>query len=170
MRNDVYPVIDFYNTPDNTPVDMKSFPLLPWVIAPALLVHASCSVQSDEYDTPPPQTAPEASTETPPTSIYDSPAAYEHDTMSTPSGPAPGLPVDPGVPSSLPASQAAAPPTPTAVQATAMAHTITHTITKGDTLSGLSSKYRVPMDAIRRANGMTSDTVVLGKKMVIPQP
>lgn len=108
--------------------------------------------------------------ETPPSSIYDSPAAYEHGTMPAPSGPAPGLPVDPGAHSPSPMDRTNAPPTPTAAQAPARAHGITHTITQGDTLSGLSAKYRVPMDAIRRANGMTSDTVVLGKKMVIPQP
>ncbi len=45
---------------------------------------------------------------------------------------------------------------------------IIHTVVKGDTLSGLSAKYNVPMASIKAANRMTSDVVVLGRKMVIP--
>ena len=43
-----------------------------------------------------------------------------------------------------------------------------HTVVKGDTLSGLSAKYRVPMASIMSANRMTDDKVILGRKMVIP--
>ena len=45
---------------------------------------------------------------------------------------------------------------------------IIHTVVAGDTLSGISAKYKVPTAAIKQANAMTKDTVVLGKKMVIP--
>jgi LysM repeat protein len=45
---------------------------------------------------------------------------------------------------------------------------IIHTVVAGDTLSGISAKYKVPVAAIKQANRMTNDTVVLGRKMVIP--
>lgn len=43
-----------------------------------------------------------------------------------------------------------------------------HTVAKGDTLGGIARRYGVTSAAIKQANGMTSDTVVLGKKLVIP--
>jgi LysM repeat protein len=43
-----------------------------------------------------------------------------------------------------------------------------HTVVKGDSLGRISSKYGVSMDAIKKANGMKSDTVVLGSKLRIP--
>ncbi len=45
---------------------------------------------------------------------------------------------------------------------------IIHTVVKGDTLSGISAKYKIPSASIKQANRMTNDTVVLGRKMVIP--
>jgi len=44
----------------------------------------------------------------------------------------------------------------------------THTVVKGDTLGGIARKYGVTSAAIKQANGMTSDTVVLGKQLTIP--
>jgi LysM repeat protein len=73
--------------------------------------------------------------------VYDTPAAYEEASAYTPAEPA-----------------APAPTAPATI----------HTVVKGDTLSGLSSKYKVPMESIKRANNMTNDTVILGRKMVIP--
>lgn len=43
-----------------------------------------------------------------------------------------------------------------------------HTVIKGDTLWGLSRQYGVSADAIKAANNMTKDTVVLGSKLKIP--
>ncbi len=43
-----------------------------------------------------------------------------------------------------------------------------HAVTKGDTLGGIARKYGTTAAAIKQANGMTSDTVVLGKTLVIP--
>ena len=43
-----------------------------------------------------------------------------------------------------------------------------HTVVGGDTLWGLSRKYGVSIDAIRTANNMTNDTVVLGSSLSIP--
>lgn len=44
----------------------------------------------------------------------------------------------------------------------------THVVAKGDTLDRISRKYGVGIDAIKKANGMSSDTVVLGSKLRIP--
>ena len=50
----------------------------------------------------------------------------------------------------------------------APAASTTHTVVKGDTLGGIARKYGVTSSAIKQANGMTSDTVVLGKQLTIP--
>ena len=83
--------------------------------------------------------------------VYDTPAAYEESgTQAT----APAIGIDPAAPAQTsPSGNGAA--------------TI-HTVVRGDTLSGLSAKYRVPAASIKQANRMTNDTVVLGRKMVIP--
>ncbi|WP_367873999.1 LysM peptidoglycan-binding domain-containing protein [Luteolibacter sp. Populi] len=43
-----------------------------------------------------------------------------------------------------------------------------HIVVKGDTLGGIARKYGTTSAAIKQANGMTSDTVVLGKTLAIP--
>jgi peptidoglycan endopeptidase LytF len=83
--------------------------------------------------------------------VYDTPAAYE-DSSTTAAAPA----AEPNIP--------AAP----APRAPSNGAAIIHTVVAGDTLSGISSKYKVPAATIKQANGMTKDTVVLGRKMVIP--
>lgn len=91
--------------------------------------------------------------------IYDTPAAYEESTGTTaatatsPAAPATAIPSAPSPAVPKPASNGAA---------------IIHTVVAGDTLSGISAKYKVPAAAIKQANSMTKDTVVLGRKMVIP--
>jgi len=45
-----------------------------------------------------------------------------------------------------------------------------HYVAPGDSLWKLSKQYGVSIDAIKAANNMTTDTVVLGKKMIIPAP
>jgi LysM repeat protein len=142
-----------------SPRHTMNHPLIPTaVLASPLLLLASCSVQSDEYNTPPPYTA----SADPANPIYESPAAYEHDMPGNPAAIDPGLPVDPG------ASTTTAPMVPAATNPPPVNMPIVHTVEKGDTLSGLSSKYKVPMESIRRANNMTNDTVVLGRRMIIP--
>ena len=71
-----------------------------------------------------------------------SPAAYEDHTASAPAP--------------------AAAPTATAAAST------THTVVRGDTLGGIARRYGASSAAIKQANGMSSDTVVLGKQLVIP--
>jgi LysM repeat protein len=136
------------------------------LLLPAAIV-VSCAPHPEEYDTPPPYHLADASqignaanphgpSRDP---LYESPAVYE-ETPATPDFVAsPGLAAEP--------SAALAPAAPAAPQ---YRSTIVHTVERGDTLSGLSSKYKVPIQAIQEANGMTNDIVVLGRKMVIPQP
>ena len=91
--------------------------------------------------------------------IYDTPAAYEESgatTTATATSP------------SVPATSIPAKPIPAAPKANSNGSAIIHTVVAGDTLSGISSKYKVSAAAIKQANNMTKDTVVLGRKMVIP--
>jgi LysM repeat protein len=127
--------------------------LTPSVIAIAL---ASCASQkADVYDTSNPYGAPDAGHadaaapiyENP---VYDTPAAYEE------SGAAPSTAYQPAAPE------------PTGTVPSGNGSAIIHTVVKGDTLSGLGSKYNVPTESIKQANRMTNDIVVLGRKMVIP--
>lgn len=74
-----------------------------------------------------------------------SPAAYEDNTASAPAAPA----HTPSAPSHSAAGTS-------------------HVVARGDTLGKIAHQYGVSSAAIKQANGMTSDTVVLGKKLVIP--
>ena len=124
------------------------------VLAPSFLAVAlvSCASQkADTYDTPVQAAVPSATQSANP--VYDTAAVYEE---STPTASAPPL-ASPGVPTA--ANIPAAPSNGAAV---------IHTVVAGDTLGGISAKYKVPTAAIMQANNMTKDTVVLGRKMVIP--
>jgi hypothetical protein len=135
--------------------------ILTTLLATPLLLLASCSVQSDEYDTPSPY-SPAAEPANP---IYESPAAYNHDVPGNPAAMDPGLPVDPGA---FTDTQPSTPVAPASSTPPPIPMPVVHTVESGDTLSGLSAKYKIPMQSIRAANNMTSDTVVLGRKMIIP--
>lgn len=132
---------------------------IPSIAAIALtLGMISCADKSDNaYDTPiegydsgvnPPA-------DTAPNPVYDSPAVYED---SAPVEQIPTTPPEPTMGSVNPPAAPTSPNTPARI----------HTVVAGDTLSGISSKYGVPMAAIKTANRMTTDVVVLGRKMVIP--
>jgi N-acetylmuramoyl-L-alanine amidase len=131
-------------------------------------VFASCaSQQNDGYDTANPYGTADAGQINPPADaapanpIYDTPAAYEESTGVATAAPAPGVPADPAATGLAPT-----PAAPPAVPGNGAA--LIHTVEKGDTLSGLSTKYNVPIASIKAANRMTNDIVVLGRKMVIP--
>ena len=134
------------------------------ILAPSVLAVAlvSCASQKeDTYDTANPYGTPDGGTPQPyaaPNPIYDTPAAYEESSNVPGIAESPGAPADPGAPY----VPSVAPATP------ANGAAIIHTVVKGDTLSGLSSKYKVPIASIKGANRMTKDIVVLGRKMVIP--
>lgn len=142
------------------------------IIAPSVLALAlaSCASQKPTYDTTnpygvaaadpnavPPATAPA-------NPIYDTPAAYEESAAATQAVPAVTPPaIDPIAPEPTVASVAPAP-----APSNSHGPATIHTVVKGDTLSGISAKYHVPVTSIKQANRMTNDTVVLGRKMVIP--
>lgn len=124
---------------------------------PALAVAmVSCAPQNNSYDTSNPYGTPDGgrAANAPyqagdvANPVYDTPAAYEDGGAAVidPAGVAPVMPAG--------ASSAAA--------ATA------HVVVKGDTLSGIANKYKVPMASIKKANNMTKDIVVLGKTLIIP--
>ena len=124
----------------------------------------SCADKPDRYETANPYGAANPGAAAPSMSepvnpIYDTPAAYEE------SGAVSSVP-----PTTVPPVTAAGSyiPQPTAPASPSNGAAIIHTVVAGDTLSGISAKYKVPSAVIKQANGMTKDTVVLGKKMVIP--
>lgn len=43
-----------------------------------------------------------------------------------------------------------------------------HVIQRGDTLSGIAHRYRVPVQDLRNANGLSTDKLLVGKKLKIP--
>ena len=132
------------------------------ILTPSLLAVAlvSCATQkADEYDTANPYGTADGGQVSPPVTepanpVYDTPAAYEESTGAPASAAVPGV--------------TDAPPTPAAPAPPANGAAIIHTVVKGDTLSGISAKYKIPAASIKQANRMTNDTVVLGRKMVIP--
>lgn len=127
-------------TQRHTTMCKPTFLLLPF----ASLLLASCGdKRGTNYDTVTPS--------------YDDPAAATYgdaayDESSVTPTPAPGV-FD-------------APP----VAATTPAASREHYVAPGDSLWKLSKQYGVSIDAIKQANNMTNDTVILGKKMIIPAP
>jgi len=114
----------------------------------AVLGLVSCqSLKKDDYDTTDPYGVPDYGAETanyqsvnPPASTTYAPAAYDGSA-------APAAPSTPAVPAGP---------------------TRDHTVVKGDSLWKLSRKYGVPVSSIKAANGMTNDTIQLGKTIKIP--
>lgn len=138
------------------------------ILAPSLLAVAlvSCAQKADQYDTSNPYGTADAGVANPPVQtpenpVYDTPAAYEEGAAINPA--VPGIPTNPQIPA---VPDASAMPAVSAAPANGSA--IIHTVVAGDTLSGISAKYKVPAASIMQANRMTKDTVVLGRKMVIP--
>ena len=116
----------------------------------------SCAThRKADYDTPP--DAVNTAVNQPANPVYDTPAAYEASgTAATASTTNVQGAVNPGT---------VPPPVPPAPK---NGPAIIHTVVPGDTLGGIALKYKVSAAAIKQANGMTKDTVVLGRKMVIP--
>ena len=116
------------------------------------LLFVSCANQGGEdYDVSNPYSAPDyvddngspyesASNNVNPS--YDAPAVYEDTTPAPVSRPST---------QSRPSSQAKV-----------------HTVVRGDSLWAIGKKYGVSVDAIKRANGLTKDTAVLGARLQIP--
>ncbi|MEI7956244.1 MAG: LysM peptidoglycan-binding domain-containing protein [Verrucomicrobiota bacterium] len=120
----------------------------------------SCANQKNDYDTQRPVTTQPATAVNvpgqPANPTYDTPPAYQE------SGTAPVNP-DGVAPSALTTSGR---PAATLVEP---GHGATvYTVVANDNLTRIANKFKVSIAAIKKANNMTNDTVVLGKKMIIP--
>lgn len=150
---------------------MKSIRFLAAPVLALALASCASSDKPGKNDTANPYgTADAGQANAPSNPVYDTPAAYEESgtaAANTAVNP-PLAPYDPTPAAATPTVRPTAPSArPTTTSPSNGAATI-HTVVAGDTLSGLSSKYKVPVAEIKQANSMTSDVVVLGRKMVIP--
>lgn len=125
--------------PNTKSLAMKNRTLLPFVVLSAIL--ASCSPQGggEDYDISNPYAAPDYG-----------------DGSGTPYQPSDVNPV----------YDAAAVYEDTAPVAAPRA--TVHTVVGGDSLWKIGNKYGVSVNAIKKANGLTRDTAVLGAKLKIP--
>lgn len=106
---------------------------------------ASCGDKDGNYDTAPAAGYQQAA---PPADPTYGAAAYEENSAAAA---APVAPVtDPAAPAATPGVARE------------------HYVAPGDSLWKISRQYNVPIDSIKAANSMTNDTVVLGKKLIIP--
>ncbi|MFD0892442.1 LysM peptidoglycan-binding domain-containing protein [Luteolibacter ambystomatis] len=153
-------------------------PLRLLAVSASVAVLASCgnSGGDSHYDTTNPYGAPQGgggqTAQAPAQAAnptYDTPAAYEESTGTAPAAAPESAIVDPGM--TAPRSTQHTSPKPTGASpkpAAASAGGTSHLVVKGDTLGGIARKYGVSQDAIKKANNMTKDTVVLGKTLQIP--
>ena len=117
----------------------------------------SCANQKNDYDTQPPAASLPATAVNLPdpqaNPTYDTPAAYQESSTApvNPEAVAPPAPATPGRPAAVPGHGATV-----------------YTVVAGDNLTRISNKTKVSIASIKKANNMSNDTVVLGKKMVIP--
>lgn len=152
---------------------MKSFCyLLPLGLA---LMTASCKSNSKVASTNPYQNNPyygsSGSTtnysSTPSNSSYPS---YTDSTYTPPSSvPGPSVPSVPSVPTyNAPSYSGPASGSSSAPVSYAGSGSKSHTVASGDTLYGIARKNGTSVSAIKSANGLTSDTIRLGQRLVIP--
>jgi LysM repeat protein len=60
-------------------------------------------------------------------------------------------------------------PRPTTIRATRSSGPVTHTVRRGETLSGLAARYRVSQSALARANGLGLwARLLVGQRLVVP--
>lgn len=124
----------------------------------ASVLFASCGNNSTEnYDTQPAPGVDAAAT-TPPAHPTYGQAAYE-DTSAPAAPPTVPLPSDTATATAA-TTDTATTPNPKGAQE--------YYVAPGDSLWKISSKFKVPIASIKAANNMTTDTVILGKKMIIP--
>jgi nucleoid-associated protein YgaU len=134
---------------------MKRTPLFFSLIATCLFLHSCGDGASENYDTPPTSGYTGTPVNPPPHPTYGD-AAYEPQAVTDPQ--AALNPTVPGGPAVV------APPMNPANANGAR----DHYVAPGDSLWKISRIYKVPVESIKQANGMTNDTVILGKKLIIP--
>lgn len=129
-------------------------------LAPAALL-VSCAPNQAQVGTP---VAPAANTGNPygvPTApgLNTAPPYQEVGPINPPA--LPTYPPVPSIPAYNPPITPVTPPAPTL-------NGNVHTIKKGDSLWGISRKYKTSVDELKSANGMTSDTIIEGRTLIIP--
>ncbi len=81
-------------------------------------------------------------------------------------------PINPPASVALPAAPVALPPaTPAAVPAPAASPELNgnvYNIQTGDSLWGISRKFNTTVEAIKELNGLSNDTIVAGRTLIIP--
>lgn len=148
---------------------MKNRTLLPLVGLSAILSSCATKSGSEDYDVSNPYAAPDYgdanSTPSQPSNVnpaYDAPAVFEDKTPAADTTPAAHHTTAAHSKPAVQTSHAThTTPAPTS-------HATVHTVVRGDSLWKIAKQYRVPVDSIKKANGMTKDTVVLGAKLNIP--
>jgi len=125
------------------------------LLAPVALL-VSCSPHQEQVGAP---VAPAANTGNP----YGVPDAGGYVPQGAPYQPVDAInpPAVPSIPTPPAYTTPVTPPPPTL-------NGNVHTIKKGDSLWSLSRKYSTSVEAIKQANGMTSDTIIEGRSLVIP--
>ena len=68
----------------------------------------------------------------------------------------------------IPTTTPTSAPTPTPTPSPSASATKTYIVVSGDTLSKIAAKFGVSVTALKSANKLTSDTIKLGQKLVIP--
>ena len=88
---------------------------------------------------------------------------------SAPYQPIPGVTNSPNI-NTPPTIEYTPPPTTpyTPLPAQPSAQESTHTVVKGDTIWGLTRKYGVTGDQIRESNNLSTDTIWIGQRLIIP--
>lgn len=81
-------------------------------------------------------------------------------------GAAPSAPVAPSAPSA-PARASSAPPT---IESGRLAGLRFHLVRSGETLASVSRLYGIPVETLRRANGMTGDMLYAGYRLLLDDP
>lgn len=104
------------------------------------------------------------------TDPYGAPATNPYDTTAgstTPYQSLPPLPGNPNVYQNSPTQNSL----PTGgYSGSTHGRVITHTVQKGDTIWGLSKQYNVSQSDILASNGLSSNTIIIGQQLQIPQP
>lgn len=92
------------------------------------------------------------------------------DEYGVPPAEAPYQPIEPINPPAIPAPAAITPatPAPVAPAASPELNGNVYKIETGDSLWGISRKFNTTVEAIKQLNGLTSDTIVAGRTLIIP--
>lgn len=167
LEQKLYPIIvsshERFSSATSRPSFLKSMKhksIIALSLFPLLFVSCANQQGSEDYDVSNPYAAPDYvdATDTPvPTLPSDVNPAYDEAPVYEDVTPAVSEP-----------AYTAPPIAPAKVTKPKMPVAKVHIVSKGDSLWTISKKYGVSINAIKQANAMTRDIVVLGSKLKIP--